>query len=55
MSKEADQKRAVFAKYKDNLGNNRYRFIGIFKCSGLAAVDSTSIRYQRIKKQISIL
>lgn len=52
---DQDQQRAVFAKYKDNLGMNRYRFIGIFKCSGLAPDDPTSIRYHRVKDRIHIL
>ncbi|MBM7095166.1 hypothetical protein JSY36_05290 [Bacillus sp. H-16] len=52
---EQNQKRAVFAKYKDILGHNRYRFIGIFKCTGLAPGDSTTIRYERIEEQVSIL
>ena len=26
-----NRERVVFAKYKDNLGFNRYRFVGVFK------------------------
>ncbi|MDY0409871.1 AbaSI family restriction endonuclease [Paracerasibacillus soli] len=33
---DVGRKRAVFAKYKDNLGNNRYRFVGVFKILGIS-------------------
>lgn len=47
--------RAVFAKYKDNLGLSRYRFVGIFKCSGLSQENESFIRYTRIDKKLKIV
>lgn len=48
------RERAVFAKYKDNLGFNRYRFVGVFKCIGISPADENCIRYQRIEDKIKI-
>lgn len=50
-----DRKRAVFAKYKDNLGVNRYRFVGVFKNSGLSPDDERYIRYKRVSDKIEIV
>jgi len=48
------RERAVFAKYKDNLGFNRYRFVGVFKCIGISPEDENSIRYERIDDKIKV-
>lgn len=50
-----NRERAVFAKYKDNLGFNRYRFVGIFKSSGLAPEDERRIRYIRVSDKAKIV
>ncbi|MCG3420007.1 AbaSI family restriction endonuclease [Oceanobacillus jordanicus] len=50
-----DRKRAVFAKYKDNLGFNRYRFVGVFKCIGLSPMDESCIRYLRVDDKVRIV
>jgi len=50
-----DRKRAVFAKYKDNLGFNRYRFVGVFKCIGLSPEDESCVRYMRIDDNVEIV
>ena len=50
-----DRKRAVFAKYKDNLGLNRYRFVGFFKCVGLSPEDESCVRYMRIDDTVEIV
>jgi len=50
-----DRKRAVFAKYKDNLGFNRYRFVGVFKCIGLSPEDESCVRYMRIDDKVEIV
>src|SRR5690606_4183860 len=50
-----DRKRAVFAKYKDNLGFNRYRFVGVFKCIGLSSEDESCVRYMRIDDKVEIV
>ncbi|MGY0694956.1 AbaSI family restriction endonuclease [Virgibacillus sp. FSP13] len=47
--------RAVFAKYKNNLGFNRYRFVGVFKSSGLSPDNENLIRYIRIDDKIKIV
>lgn len=47
--------RAVFANYKDNLGINRYRFVGVFKSSGLSPDNSNYIRYVRIQDKTKII
>lgn len=52
---ESGQKRVVFAKFKNNLGFNRYRFVGVFKSSGLSPDDGNSIRYERIENQVKII
>lgn len=54
--KEINQnsKRAVFAKYKDNLGFNRYRFVGIFQCIGLSPKGNNLIRYIRVEDILKI-
>ncbi len=51
----SDRERAVFAKYKDNLGHNRYRFVGVFKSSGLSPETESCIRYSRIADKIKIV
>ncbi len=51
----SDRERAVFAKYKDNLGYNRYRFVGVFKSSGLSPENENCIRYTRIADKIKIV
>lgn len=50
-----ERKRAVFAKYKDNLGFNRYRFVGVFKCAGLSPDDGSCVRYERVDDRIRIV
>jgi len=47
--------RAVFAKYKDNLGFNRYRFVGVFKVSGTSPENEDFIRYLRIDNKVKIV
>ncbi|MTT31792.1 hypothetical protein GMB86_07170 [Terrilactibacillus sp. BCM23-1] len=49
------RERTVFAKYKDNLGFNRYRFVGVFKSSGLSPDDDNFVRYLRIDDKIKIV
>ncbi|MDY0409841.1 hypothetical protein [Paracerasibacillus soli] len=48
-------KRAVFAKYKDNLGFNRYRFVGIFETLGISPDDERYIRYLRVADKVEIV
>ncbi|MGE7828561.1 AbaSI family restriction endonuclease [Paenibacillus sp. NPDC093718] len=50
-----NKERAVFANYKDNLGINRYRFVGVFKSSGLSPDDPKYIRYNRIQDKTKII
>ncbi|WP_121616006.1 AbaSI family restriction endonuclease [Virgibacillus halodenitrificans] len=47
--------RAVFAKYKDNLGFNRYRFVGTFKISGISPENRNFIRYLRVDDKVKIV
>lgn len=49
------KERAVFAHYKDNLGVNRYRFVGVFKSSGLSPDDENFIRYIRNSDKTKII
>lgn len=49
------RERAVFAKYKDNLGFNRYRFVGIFKILGISPDNENCIRYLRIADRVEIV
>ncbi|MYL56731.1 hypothetical protein GLW20_04370 [Virgibacillus halodenitrificans] len=49
------RKRAVFAKYKDNLGFNRYRFVGTFKISGISPENRNFIRYLRVDDKVKII
>ncbi|WP_053071853.1 AbaSI family restriction endonuclease [Ornithinibacillus contaminans] len=49
------RERAVFAKYKDNLGFNRYRFVGVFKCTGLSVENEGYIRYEQINDRLKIV
>jgi very-short-patch-repair endonuclease len=50
-----NKERAVFAHYRDNLGVNRYRFVGVFKSSGLSPDDEKYIRYIRISDKTKII
>ncbi|QTN01147.1 hypothetical protein ERJ70_18780 [Sediminibacillus dalangtanensis] len=52
---ESGRERAVFAKYKDNLGFNRYRFVGIFKVSGISPDNEMFIRYLRVNDKVKIV
>ncbi|MEI3613568.1 AbaSI family restriction endonuclease [Pseudogracilibacillus sp. SO30301A] len=52
---ESGRERAVFAKYKDNLGFNRYRFVGIFKVSGISPKNGSFIRYLRVSDKVEIV
>lgn len=52
---ESGRERAVFAKYKDNLGFNRYRFVGIFKVSGISPDNERFIRYIRVNDKVKIV
>eukprot|EP00130_Batrachochytrium_dendrobatidis_P008286 XP_006683161.1 hypothetical protein BATDEDRAFT_92922 [Batrachochytrium dendrobatidis JAM81] len=47
--------RAVFAKYKDNLGFNRYRFVGVFKTWGISPKNESCIRYLRVDDKVDIV
>lgn len=50
-----ERERAVFAKYKDNFGFNRYRFVGVFKCIGISPENENCIRYIRIDDKVKIV
>ena len=50
-----DFERAVFVKYKDNLGFNRYRFVGVFKMKGISPDNEKFIRYERVKSKIEVI
>ncbi|ARK32344.1 AbaSI family restriction endonuclease [Halalkalibacter krulwichiae] len=50
-----NRKRAVFAKYKDNLGFNRYRFVGVFQSAGLSPEDENCVRYYRVEDRVRIV
>ncbi|WP_160037137.1 AbaSI family restriction endonuclease [Paenibacillus sp. An7] len=50
-----NKERAVFAHYRDNLGISRYRFVGVFKSSGLSPDDEKYIRYIRISEKTKII
>ncbi|GIO22244.1 AbaSI family restriction endonuclease [Oceanobacillus sp. J11TS1] len=52
---ESGRERAVFAKYKDNLGFNRYRFVGIFRISGISPDNESFIRYLRANDKVKIV
>ena len=52
---QSGQERVVFAKYKDNLGVHRYRFVGVFRIAGVSPVDDRFIRYERVKEEIEIV
>lgn len=52
---ELGRERAVFAKYKDNLGFNRYRFVGIFKATGLSPENEGFVRYLRMDDKVEII
>ncbi|MGG3432860.1 AbaSI family restriction endonuclease [Heyndrickxia coagulans] len=52
---ESSNERAVFAKYKDNLGFNRYRFVGVYKAAGLSPENEGFIRYLRIDDKVEIV
>ncbi|SFF64644.1 hypothetical protein SAMN05216353_10462 [Halobacillus alkaliphilus] len=52
---QSGEERAVFAKYKDNLGVHRYRFVDVFRIAGVSPEDSRFIRYERVKEEIEIV
>lgn len=52
---EAGIQRVVFAKYKDNLGFNRYQFVGIFKSIGISPDNEKYVRYERIDDKVKII
>ena len=45
-------KRIIFAKYKDPLGCNKYKFVGVFEPSKF---DGQNRYYKRIKKELNLL
>lgn len=49
------RERAVFAKYKNNLGFNSYRFVGVFKISGVSPDNDEFLRYDRISERVRIV
>ncbi|MCM3322268.1 AbaSI family restriction endonuclease [Cytobacillus kochii] len=49
------RERAVFAKYKNNLGFNSYRFVGVFKISGVSPDNDEFLRYDRISERVRII
>ena len=49
------RERVVFAKYKNNLGFNRYRFVGVFKSSGISPENESCIRYERVDDKVKIV
>lgn len=49
------RERAVFAKYKNNLGSNSYRFVGVFKISGVSPDNDEFLRYDRISERVRII
>ncbi|WP_281203005.1 hypothetical protein [Cytobacillus kochii] len=49
------RERAVFAKYKNNLGFNSYRFVGVFKISGISPDNGAFLRYDRISDRVQIV
>lgn len=49
------KERAVFAHYKDNLGINRYRFVGVYKSSGISPDNENFIRYIRVSDKTKII
>ncbi|WP_027955944.1 AbaSI family restriction endonuclease [Halobacillus kuroshimensis] len=51
---ESGQERAVFAKYKDNLGFHRYRFVGVYRLTGISPDDSRFMRYERVSDRVEI-
>lgn len=52
---ESGRESAVFAKYKDNLGFNRYRFVGIFRISGISPDNGDFIRYLRVDDKVEVV
>ncbi len=46
------RERAVFAKYKNNLGFNSYRFV---KISGISPDNGAFLRYDRISDRVEIV
>ncbi|MFD0942368.1 AbaSI family restriction endonuclease [Savagea faecisuis] len=49
-----DRTLAVFAKFKDNLGINRYRFVGMFKLAGISPDDDRFLRYVKIGDSVPV-
>ena len=52
---ETGLERVVFAKYKDNLGFNRYQFVGVFKSIGISPDNDEFVRYERIDDKVKIV
>ncbi|WP_281658980.1 hypothetical protein [Halobacillus sp. Cin3] len=46
--------RAVFAKYKDNLGFHRYQFVGVYGLAGVSPDDSRFMGYERVSDRVEI-
>ena len=46
-------KRAIFAKYKNNLGISGYRFLGVYKLTDNS--DPTKRIYTRVSKELKII
>lgn len=53
---EAENKyqRAVFAKFRNRLGMNRYRFVGVFQITGVSPDHPDYVRYIRVDENIKI-
>ncbi|MCA1020562.1 hypothetical protein [Halobacillus litoralis] len=49
-----DRIRSVFAKYKDNLGFHRYRFVGVYQLAGISPDDNRFMRYERVSDRVEI-
>nr|WP_306462697.1 hypothetical protein [Halobacillus litoralis] len=52
---DSGQERAVFAKYKDNLGFHRYRFVGVYRLAGISPDDSRFMRYIRVREELEVV
>jgi hypothetical protein len=46
------KKRIIFAKYKDPLGDNAYKFVGIFEPNGY---ENGARRYKRTSKECTFI
>lgn len=49
-----ERKRVVFAKSKDTLGRNKYRFIGIFKLNVDESKSGEAIIYNRVAEELDL-